>query len=105
MTIAVILYLKIFLSTIVRGTTINIFTDCMMDIKSVFGKKVKEFRTTQKISQESLADLAGLDRTYISDIEKGKRNVSIETIQKISIALKIEMKDFFEINHHDTSSI
>jgi transcriptional regulator with XRE-family HTH domain len=66
-----------------------------MDIKAEYGKKVREIRKREGVSQESLADLAGLDRTYISDIENGKRNVSIETIFKIAEALKTPLVEFF----------
>lgn len=50
----------------------------------------------QDISQEELADLCGLHRTYISDIELGKRNLSLENIERIAIALKVSLPKFFE---------
>jgi transcriptional regulator with XRE-family HTH domain len=84
------------LSTIDGGTIGHIFSDCSMDVKAEYGKKVKEIRKKKGVSQESLADLAGLDRTYISDIENGKRNVSLETIFKISEALKTSFIEFFK---------
>ncbi|GHB51020.1 helix-turn-helix domain-containing protein [Mongoliitalea lutea] len=67
-----------------------------MDIKVAYGEKVKAIRKSQNISQEKLAELAELDRTYISDIENGKRNVSIETVYKIAKALDKPMVSFFE---------
>jgi len=67
-----------------------------MDVKVEYGKKVREIRKREGVSQESLADLAGLDRTYISDIENGKRNVSIETIFKIADALETPVVEFFK---------
>lgn len=67
-----------------------------MDVKVEYGKKVREIRKREGVSQESLADLAGLDRTYISDIENGKRNVSIETIFKIADGLEAPVFEFFE---------
>lgn len=67
-----------------------------MDIKTAYGEKVKSIRKSQKVSQEKLAELAELDRTYISDIENGKRNVSIETVYKIAKALNTPMVSFFE---------
>ncbi|MGM0946217.1 MAG: helix-turn-helix domain-containing protein [Bacteroidota bacterium] len=69
-----------------------------MDVKAEYGKKVREIRKGRGVSQESLADLAGLDRTYISDIENGKRNVSIETIFKIAKALDTRLIDFLNID-------
>ena len=67
-----------------------------MDIKKKFGAKVKYFRTEKGWSQEKLALTADLDRTYIPSIEKGERNVSITVIEKIAIALKVEIKDLFK---------
>ncbi|EJI2332306.1 helix-turn-helix transcriptional regulator [Vibrio cholerae] len=52
-----------------------------------FGLRVKELRKQQKISQERLAEICELDRTYISSIERGQRNVSLINIVKISAAL------------------
>jgi len=84
------------LSTIVGGTIVYIFSDCSMDVKAEYGKKVRAIRNSKKVSQEKLAELAELDRTYISDIENGKRNVSIETIFKIAEALRTPVVEFFD---------
>lgn len=67
-----------------------------MDIKISLGKRVKELRNKLGISQEELADLAGLDRTYITSVECGKRNISIINIEKLAIALKVTLKEFFD---------
>ena len=64
-----------------------------MDINDVFGKKVLERRQSLKISQETLANMADIDRTYLPDIEKGKRNVSLKVADKIAKALSISLKD------------
>lgn len=61
----------------------------MVDIKKQFGEKIRQVRNSKKISQEELAFKAGLHRTYISDIERGARNVSLENIEKIAKALDI----------------
>lgn len=55
------------------------------------GKKLAKHRNLLGISQEELADKADLDRTYISGIERGKRNISVFTLKKISDALGIEI--------------
>ena len=55
-----------------------------MDIKLLVGKRVRELRNSIGISQEELADLAGLDRTYITSVECGKRNISIVNIEKLA---------------------
>jgi transcriptional regulator with XRE-family HTH domain len=64
-----------------------------MDINEVFGKKVFERRLSLKISQETLANMADIDRTYLPDIEKGKRNVSLKVADKIAKALNVSLKD------------
>ena len=66
-----------------------------MDIKEKIGDRIRELRGGKKISQEKLAELADLDRTYISSVEKGKRNISIENIGKIAKALGCSLQDFF----------
>jgi len=66
-----------------------------MDIKQKFGNKVRELREKKDISQERLAELAGLDRTYISGIERGKRNVAVINIEKVAKALGVKIKDLF----------
>lgn len=64
-----------------------------MDINEIFGKKVMEKRLSLKISQETLANMANIDRTYLPDIEKGKRNVSLKIADKIAKALDVPLKD------------
>lgn len=67
----------------------------MSDIKKIFGKQIRALREANNISQEKLADLCGLHRTYISDVERGERNISIENIKKIADALNIKISDLF----------
>jgi len=66
-----------------------------MSIQKKFGGKVKELRLEKGWSQEKLANIAEIDRTYLPDIEKGNRNVSLAIIEKLSIAFKISIKEFF----------
>lgn len=65
------------------------------DIKHVFGDNLRKIRTEKKISQENLAFLSGIDRTYVSGIERGRRNVSLVNISKIAMALNVEIKELF----------
>ena len=65
----------------------------MKDIKVKFGKRAKELRLLKGISQEKLADLADLDRTYIPGIDAGKRNVSLEVIEKIANAFSMSVSE------------
>lgn len=66
-----------------------------MNIKEKFGEKVKKIREEKGISIEHLANISNVDRNYISDIEKGKRNVSITIIEKIVHALDTDLMNFF----------
>jgi transcriptional regulator with XRE-family HTH domain len=65
--------------------------------EEIFGKILQEERKAKKISQEKLAKLTGLDRTFISLIENGKRSPSFTTILKICLALEIEPSNLFSI--------
>ncbi|MBR6422604.1 helix-turn-helix transcriptional regulator [bacterium] len=59
-------------------------------LREIFGNNIREIRLLKQLSQEDLAYLCGLHRTYISDIERGNRNVSIDNIEKIAKALGIK---------------
>jgi transcriptional regulator with XRE-family HTH domain len=59
-------------------------------IKALFGKRLRELRTSKGLSQEGLADLAGLDRTYVSSCERGERNLTIVSVSKLSTALGVD---------------
>ena len=62
-----------------------------MDIEKQFGTAVKKWRDKLDLSQEELAKRAGLHRTYICDIERGARNVSLKNVQKLSDALSVPL--------------
>lgn len=66
-----------------------------MDIKILVGKRVKTLRNKLGLSQEELADIVELDRTYITSVECGKRNISIVNIEKLAKALKVTLSEFF----------
>ena len=66
-----------------------------MDIIRVFGTNVRKYRTQRNLSQEKFAELCGLHRTYISDIECFRRSISLDNIQKIADALEIETYKLF----------
>lgn len=66
-----------------------------MEIKEKFGQKIKSLREQKGISIEHLANISNVDRNYISDIEKGKRNVSITIIEKLSKGLEVKIQELF----------
>ncbi|WKA53435.1 helix-turn-helix domain-containing protein [Planococcus shixiaomingii] len=65
------------------------------EIKKAFGNTLREFRKERKLSQEGLAENVGLHRTYISDIERGDRNISLINIIRICEELNIPASAFF----------
>lgn len=65
------------------------------EILTEFGLVIRELRLERQISQEALADICGLHRTYVSDIELGKRNISLENIEKIANALGVSIEFIF----------
>lgn len=74
-------------------------------IKHDIGKRIKELREYRGYSQESFANVCGLNRTYISGIESGKRNVSIENIEKIAKGLEVDKVELFKFSEPLHSTI
>lgn len=66
-----------------------------MDIKLKVGQRIRELRQAQRLSQEALANKANVDRTYMTDLENGRRNVSIEVLLRVTDALNITFTEFF----------
>ena len=66
-----------------------------MDIRKKIGLRIKEFRTELKLTQEALAFKAEVDKTYLNEVENGKRNVSVINLEKIIVALEVTIRDFF----------
>jgi len=65
-------------------------------IRQAFGDRVRQARKRTGISQEALADLCGLHRTYIGSVERGERNVSLVNIHAIAKALNLSAQSLFE---------
>ena len=66
-----------------------------MNIKSRIGQRIKELRKELSLSQEALAYKAEVDRTYVTDVENGRRNVSVEILERIIKALEVSITEFF----------
>ena len=67
----------------------------MKGIEKRFGEAVRHWRNQRRLSQEQLAQRAGVHRTYVSDIERGMRNVSLQNIEKLARALEIPIVTLF----------
>jgi transcriptional regulator with XRE-family HTH domain len=68
----------------------------MKDIRKSYGEHLKIFRKKKGLSQEDLAFKSTIHRTYISEVERGRRNISIVNIAKIAKALNLSIKEFFD---------
>ena len=66
-----------------------------MDVKLKIGQRIKELRKEIRISQEALALKAEVDRTYVTDVENGRRNVSVEILERLIKALDVSIAVFF----------
>lgn len=62
----------------------------------LFADNMKRLRQERQLSQEALADLCDLDRTYISGIERKRRNLAIRNIQRIADALEVDVRELFD---------
>ena len=65
----------------------------MVDIQKKFGERLRELRKQKNLSQEEVALKSGLHRTYVSDVERGSRNVSLRNIEKLAKALGTKPHD------------
>ncbi len=66
-----------------------------MDIKLKVGQRIRYLRKSLKLSQEALANEAEVDRTYVTDVENGRRNVSLEILERLIKALEVSFTEFF----------
>jgi transcriptional regulator with XRE-family HTH domain len=69
-----------------------------MDINIKIGDRIKELRKAKDLSQEALANIAEVDRTYMTKVETGKRNVTVKILEKIIVALDTDFMTFFNDN-------
>ena len=65
-------------------------------LRKTFGKRFKELRLATKLSQEAFADKCGFARSYMSRIERGTANPSLDAIETLASALGVEVKELFE---------
>ena len=68
----------------------------MVNIKNLFGRKIKEYRKKKNLTQAQLAELANVDDKHISCIESGKNFPSPDLIERLATSLDVEPKDLFE---------
>lgn len=78
----------------------------MSEISKIIGQRVRNYRTSKGLSQEKLAELSGCHPTYIGQVERGEKNATLESIEKISSAMGISLSQLFEkLGESETESI
>lgn len=70
-----------------------------MDINIKIGDRIRVLRKEKELSQEALANIAEVDRTYMTKVETGKRNVTVKILEKIIVALDTDFATFFNENN------
>jgi len=73
------------------------------DIKIMFGLRLRQLRAERGLSQEGLMMKTGIHRTYLSEVERGIRNISIVNIYKISSTFEIDIMEMFDFSSIDES--
>jgi transcriptional regulator with XRE-family HTH domain len=68
---------------------------CSATHRRAFGTRVRELRLAAGLSQEALAELAGLHRNYVGGVERGERNVGLDNIHALADALNVDVRELF----------
>jgi len=75
-----------------------------INILTVFGANVQKYRKEKRISQEKLAEIAGVHRTYVGMIERAEKNITLRNMEKIAKALDVEIKNLLEKETDESKS-
>lgn len=75
-----------------------------MTARLTFAHNLKKVRTSKGISQEKLADLCDLHRTYVSSVERGERNITVDNMERLAIALGVDIRELLNPDDTDHSS-
>lgn len=68
----------------------------MSDIAKIIGQRIRNYRTQKGLSQEKLAELVGCHPTYIGQLERGEKNATLESVEKIASAMDISLSELFD---------
>jgi transcriptional regulator with XRE-family HTH domain len=79
----------------------------MAELRNFIGNRIRAIRNAKGLTQQNLADMSGLDYRYIGAIERGERNFSIDTLEKVLSALKISLNElaYSDIEQSETDSV
>lgn len=75
----------------------------MSEIAKIIGQRVRNYRTEKGLSQEKLAEMSGCHPTYIGQVERGEKNATLESIEKITSAMGVSLSKLFEKMGEDNS--
>ena len=68
----------------------------MSDVAKIIGQRIRNYRTQKGLSQEKLAELAGCHPTYIGQLERGEKNATLGSVEKIASAMDISLSELFD---------
>ncbi|MEW6674553.1 MAG: helix-turn-helix transcriptional regulator [Nitrospirota bacterium] len=74
-----------------------------MRTKELLGARIKELRKTRGLTQDQLSEMVDIDSKHLSRIEVGRSYPSLDVLERIAVALNVELKDFFEFAHQAKS--
>lgn len=74
-----------------------------MTARLTFAHNLRKVRTSQGISQEKLADLCDLHRTYVSSVERGERNITVDNMERLAVALGVDIRELLNPDDTDKS--
>ena|SRR5947208_7164039 len=74
-----------------------------MDTKRLIGGRIRELRRIRNYSQEQLAEIVGINAKYLSSIERGEENPTLDLFMRLAEGLKVELHEFFDIEQEATS--
>lgn len=69
------------------------------DVKAAFGQRIRQLREARGWSQEHMAAVVGLDRSYVGTVERGERNISLENIVKFAKAFDVPLSQLMDFKH------
>lgn len=75
-----------------------------MEAKKLIGVRIKSLRRSEGLSQEKLAERTGISSKYLSSIERGRENPTLDTFIKLAEALNIELSEIFNFSHEGKSA-
>ncbi|KOY14296.1 helix-turn-helix domain-containing protein [Paenibacillus xylanivorans] len=75
----------------------------MKTLRNSVGERIRAIRKAKGLTQQQLAELSGLDDAYIGSVERGERNFSIDTLEKIILGLNIPIHQIFVVSRHENN--